>query len=127
MEYKPYHIRGILVEHIAEAMLAYEDFRVGMLTLEWLRYELPFAEVPEPISTDPRVRAVTAAVVEVLAEQAGQTPPSWTADIGGLDEPFFPWKLTPNQSFTRWLCETQSPEPFRKRNIFTTPNYLSQA
>ncbi len=120
-------IEGITFEAIANAILAYEDLHVRALTMEWLRHQLPLTEVPRPETDDARVLAVAAAIVELLAQRAGETPPAWTAEIGGLDEPFFVWPLTPRQTFTRNLCLTEAPEPLKKRNIYSPPNYLTFA
>lgn len=120
-------IPGITIEAIARAILAYEDLRASALTLEWLRYDQPFAEIARPETDEPQLLAVAAAVVELLAQRANQAPPAWTAEVGGLTEPFFVWRLSPQQTYTRQLCLEESPEPLKRRNIFSPPNYLTFA
>jgi hypothetical protein len=120
-------IPGITVEMIAEAILAYNDLYARAYTMEWLYYDLPFADIPRPNTTNPTVMIVAAAIVELLATRAYQTPPAWVFTVGRLDEPFFVVRLRPNESFTRNLCLTEAPEPLKRRNIFAPPNYLTFA
>lgn len=120
-------IPGITIEEIAAAILDYDVLRVRDLAQEWVRYDMPFAEVPRPETSDARVLAVAAAVVELLAQRVHQTSPAWTAVIGGLPEPFFVMRILPYEAYTRYLCLTESPEPLRKRNIFAPPDYLTFA
>jgi hypothetical protein len=120
-------IPGITVAAIAHAILTYDVYRVSGLVQEWLRYDLPFPDVPRPETDDLRVLTVAAAVVELLATRAHQKPPAWVADVGTLDEPFFVMRLSPKEVYTRNLCLTEAPEPLKRRNIFAPPNYLTFA
>jgi hypothetical protein len=65
--------------------------------------------------------------VELLALRSGQKPPQWTKDVGALPEPFYLLKAAANMKRLRALCETQAPEPLRKRGFYAPPNFLEFA
>lgn len=112
------------LQEMAEALLERDDLRLRLLMQAWLRTAPRFATVPRPPTNDPRVLTAAAALVDVLAQQADQAPPSWTADIGALPEPFFAVAWAERPGFTRDLCLNEAPEPFKRRNIFAPPNFL---
>jgi hypothetical protein len=70
---------------------------------------------------------ISAALVELLAERQGQNPPAWTQEIGALSEPFFMLEAASSMKRLRMLCETQSPEPMRKRRLYAPPHFLEFA
>jgi hypothetical protein len=117
----------ITLSDLAEALLARNDFRLRLLTQAWLREDPQFCSVDAPDVHDPRILTASAALVELLAERAGQEPPAWTTSVGPLPELFFvlPWAEHPG--FTRDLCLAESPEPLKRRNIFAPPNFLEMA
>jgi hypothetical protein len=114
----------ITVGELAEALLARDDFRLRVLTQGWLRQAPSFRAVAAPDTDDPRIRVAAAALLELLAERARQQPPSWTAGVGPLPEPFFAVAWADRPGFTRDLCLNESPEPLRRHNIFAPPNFL---
>jgi hypothetical protein len=65
--------------------------------------------------------------VELLAARQNQIPPAWTKDIGPLKEPFFMLESALTMKRLRALCETQSPEPMRKRLLYAPPHFLEFA
>ena len=68
-----------------------------------------------------------AAINELLAFQHRQLPPAWTQEIGALPEPFFLVEAAESMKRLRILCETQSPEPMRKRRLYAPPHFLQFA
>jgi len=68
---------------------------------------------------------VAAALIELLAIRKGEEPPAWAVETGGLEEPFFLLKMAATMKNLRVLCETQAPEPLRKRLLYAPPNYLT--
>lgn len=58
--------------------------------------------------------AYLASLVEHAAERKGCTPPAWTRQVEGLDEPWFATEL---RSLRPWLLAA-SPVAFRRRNLF---------
>ena len=68
---------------------------------------------------------VAAGLAELLATRAGAQPPAWTESIGSSDEPVF---LDPGlQDMPRTLAhaKAEGPEPFRRRNLIASPDFLS--
>jgi hypothetical protein len=73
-----------------------------------------FASLTTPSIPDAYLANYVAAMVELAAHKQGVRPPAWTSDIVPLSVPVFavPW-----QSLRAHLL-TESPIPFRRRNIF---------
>lgn len=117
-------------EHLCQMagfLLEYDDFHLRLYVQAWLREEPQFTAMPQPTSADLRILCVAAALIELLAQRAGQAPPPWTTAMGALPEPFFVMRFAERPGFTRDLCLNESPEPFRRRNIFAPPNFLEMA
>lgn len=118
---------AIPIKQIAAMLLARDDFHLRLSVQAWLRAQPHFAATPPPETDDRRILAAAAAVVELLAQRAHQEPPAWTAAVGALPEPFFAVAWAERPGFTRDLCLSESPEPFKRRNIFAPPNFLEMA
>ena len=114
-----------VIEEMAEALLNRNDLRLRLLLQAWLATNPNITAVPYPKTRNQRVLAAAAALAELLALQLNQTKPTWTKDIGGLPQPFFVISLGEKAGFTRNLCLTEAPEPFKRRNIFAPANFLS--
>lgn len=91
---------------------------------DWLRSAPVFANEPAPISTDVRLRVVAAAVVELLAERAGQPAPTWAATAGQLPAPLFLVEAASQSPKLRARVERESPEALCKHNVFAPADYL---
>jgi hypothetical protein len=81
--------------------------------------------VGKPAGLDEREMTVAAGLAELLAARAGATPPAWAGSIGSSDEPLF---LDPGlQDMPRTLAhaKAEGPEPFRRRNLIASPDFLS--
>lgn len=116
-----------LIEQLATAALARDNLRLRGLAQDLLHSATPLNKLPRPTSRDPRLLSIAAAIVELLAARQGQKPPAWTKDIGALNEPFFLIESAARMKRLRELCETQSPEPMRKRRLYAPPNFLQFA
>jgi hypothetical protein len=70
---------------------------------------------------------VAAALVELLADRAGETPPRWTHSVGAEREPLVldPGLEEMPRSFAR--ARAFGPEPLRKRNLLALPDFLDVA
>lgn len=115
------------LEQLAEAALQRDGLRVRSLAQDLLRETARLSEVPRPASADLRLLSTAAALIELLADHQHQTPPAWTREIGPLPEPFFLLEAAEHMKRLRALCETQAPEPMRKRRLYAPPNYLAFA
>jgi len=97
------------------------------LTQDLLRENPSLDEYPKPQTNDSRLLAAAASLVELFALRLGQTPTQWAKDVGALPEPIYLIKAAANMKRLRELCETQSPEPLRKRGFYAPPNFLEFA
>jgi hypothetical protein len=116
-----------IVNQIIDAALAQEALRLRELIQQFGRMKPDFAELPPVASDDPVRFALGAAIIELLAEQANQEPPLWTATAPSLAEPMFLLKSVTKMKHLRQLCLEQSPPPLKKRGFYAPPNYLSFA
>ena len=116
-----------IIEQMAEAALARDSLRLRSLVQDWVRSNVPAANLARPNTTDQNVLVMSAALVELLALHQQQPPPAWTKSIGALAEPFFLVEAAANMKRLRALCETQSPEPLRKRRLYAPPHFLEFA
>lgn len=116
-----------LIEQLAEAALQRDSLRLRSLVQDMTRSKINWSSIPRPKTKDARLLAIAASLAELLATRQNQTPPAWTKEIGALKEPFFLLQSAENMKRLRVLCETQSPEPMRKRHLYAPPNFLEFA
>ena len=117
-------VKKVRIEQLAEAALRIDNFDLQDLTQEFLRQNPSLDKVSRPQTDDPRALAAAASLLELFALRAGQTPPPWTKEIGPLPERIYLVKAAATGSYTRTLCETQAPEPLRKRGFLAPPDFL---
>lgn len=88
------------------------------------REHLDWASIAFPAEMDQRSLAVTAALLELLAGRAGENPPPWTNDVGGLDDFLVldPGLETMHRSFA--YAQEHGPVPFLKRHLIALPDFL---
>jgi hypothetical protein len=117
----------VLIDDLARAALARDALTLRSVAQTFLLQQLRISECAEPQTSDEKVRIVSAALIELLAMHQQVAPPPWARKIGGLDAPFFPVMASEKMRRLRHLCETESPEPLRRRNIFAPPTFLESA
>jgi hypothetical protein len=115
------------IEQLAQAALERDHLKLRGLVQDLTRANVDFSLVPRPSTQDTRLLAITASLVELLALRQKQTAPAWTKEIGPLKEPFFMLESASSMKRLRTLCETQSPEPMRKRKLYAPPHFLEFA
>lgn len=116
-----------LIEQLAEAAISQDHLQLRSLVQDLIHAKAEISKLRAPRSNDPRVRAASASIAELLAVRQNQPPPSWTKDIGPLKEPFYLLKSASQMKRLRKLCEMQSPEPMRKRKLYVPPHFLEFA
>lgn len=116
-----------LIEQMAQAALKRNSLQLRSLVQDWARSGHLASELNCPQTKDARLLAISASLAELLAERQGQNPPAWTQEIGALSEPFFMLEAASKMKRLRVLCETQSPEPMRKRRLYAPPHFLEFA
>jgi len=114
-----------MIDQIVNAALAQESLQLRSLIQQFLRTNPNFRDLPPPITDEPIKFALAAAIVELLAQQTNQKPPSWTADAPLLTEPIFLLKSVVKMNRLRQLCIDESPLPLKSRGFYAPPNYLS--
>lgn len=117
----------VTIEQLAQAALAGDSLSLRSLTQDFLRGKPSLREYPPPRTEDARLLAAAASLIELFAMRLQQTPPPWTKDVAPLSEPIFLLKAAATMKRLRALCETQSPEPLRKRGFYAPPNFLEFA
>ena len=115
------------LEQLAEAALQRDSLRLRSLVQDMIRSHMNWSSLARPQIKDPRLLTIAAALAELLATRQNQTPPAWTKEVGALQEPFFLLRSAETMKRLRILCETQSPEPMRKRQLYAPPNFLEFA
>jgi hypothetical protein len=117
----------IRIEQIAEAALAGDSLVLRSLTQDFLREHPDLTRLTKPDSNDEQILAAAASFIELFAERQKQSSPAWTAEVGPLPETIYLLKSALTMKRLRHLCETESPEPLRKRGFYAPPNYLTFA
>ena len=115
------------IEQLAQAALERDHLKLRSLVQDLTRAKIAWGKLPRPSTTDGRLLFISAALTELLAQRNNQTPPAWTKEIGALKEPFFLLESAKTMKRLRVLCETQSPEPMRKRLLYAPPHFLEFA
>ncbi|MCJ7434851.1 MAG: hypothetical protein MUO77_15320 [Anaerolineales bacterium] len=116
-----------LIEQLAEAALQRDSLRLRSLVQDIVRANINWNTILRPQTNDVRLLALSASLAELLASRQNQTPPTWTKEIGALQEPFFLLQSAEKMKRLRLLCETESPEPMRKRHLYAPPHFLDFA
>lgn len=115
------------IEQLAQAALERDHLKLRSLVQDFARAKIDYSKLPRPDTEDIRLLVFSAALTELLAQRNNQTPPVWTKEIGALKEPFFLLESAMKMKRLRTLCETQSPEPMRKRLLYAPPHFLEFA
>jgi len=114
----------VKIEQLAEAAVKGESLLTRNLTQDFFCEHPRLNEIPFPATNDPIILAASAALIELFAARLQQAPPPWAKKIGPVAEPIFLLKAAATMKHLRALCETESPEPLRKRGFYAPPNYL---
>jgi hypothetical protein len=114
-------------DDLARAALSGESLKLRSLCHDLLNEYAPLSNCPPTQSTDHKIAAAAASLIELLALRTNQEPPKWTASVEGLDEPIFLVRAAMKMRHLRELCENESPEPLRRRGLLAPPNFLETA
>lgn len=115
------------IEQLAQAALERDHLKLRSLVQDFVHSKINYSNVARPATKDARLLVISAALTELLAQRNNQIPPAWTKEIGALKEPFFLLESALTMKHLRTLCETQSPEPMRKRLLYAPPHFLEFA
>ncbi len=117
----------VTIEQIARTALEKDNLLLRSLVQDFLQQKPLLSQYPRPNLEDEKLLAIAASLVELLAARLKQPPPPWTKDVGPVPEPIFLVKSAATMKRLSELCETQSPEPLRKRGFLAPPNFLEFA
>ncbi|MCG8353644.1 MAG: hypothetical protein MI924_38260 [Chloroflexales bacterium] len=117
----------VTLERIAEAALQRDGLRLRSLVQDFLRDYPQLEAIPRPATENMQLLGTAAALLELLADRAGQPAPSWTQEVGAVPEPLFLLEAATRLKRLRALCEAEAPEPLRKRGLYAPPDFLSFA
>lgn len=115
------------IELLAQAALERDHLKLRSMVQDLTREKVDWSKITRPSAEDTRLLVMSAALVELLASRNSQVPPAWTKEVGALKEPFFLLESAMRMKRLRVLCETQSPEPMRKRLLYAPPHFLEYA
>ena len=112
---------------LVRALLSFETLIARQWVADSLRQGVVWVSMPAPTDLDPVGLGVAAGVAELLAERAGQAPPPWASSVEVGFETVWLVKAARTMPRLRKLCETEGPEPLRRRGILAPPEFLSVA
>ncbi len=112
---------------LLEAILSHDALAARQWVADAERGSFDWSAVDFPARGDATYRALAAAVVELFAERVGVVPPDWTAIVGAAPEPVYLVKAASTMRRLRELCESEAPEPLRRRLIYAPPDFLRVA
>lgn len=112
------------LEQIAAQILAKNPLEVRSLVQDYVRRGAPLWSERAPDPDDPKIRAIAAAIAELIASRPAQQAPAWVDQIGRLPTPVYLVEAVAQSPKMRARVERESPEPLRKRNVFAPPGYL---
>jgi hypothetical protein len=112
------------IEAIAEAALQEDSLQARSLTQDLWREKPDLSRYGRPQTNDVRLLALTAGLLELFAQRLHQNPPDWTREVGPAPEPVWLVSAAKTMKRLRRLCETEAPEPLRKRGLYAPPNFL---
>lgn len=115
------------LHHLVEAVLAGDLLTARQWVADARRERVHWHRLRCPDNLSSRELTVAAALVELLADRAGEEPPPWTHAVGAEQEPVV---LDPGlDQMPRSLARAKAagPEPFRRRNLLALPGFLDVA
>ena len=115
------------VEHlqVVQAARRGDDLVVRQWVADCRRARVNWSVLKRPSNIEGNDLAVAAALVELMAANAVQSPPAWTANVAAASEDVYLVPSAREMRRTREMCQTQGPEPMRKRRILAPPGYLT--
>jgi hypothetical protein len=115
------------LRNLVHALLRFDALTARQWLADAQRSGLVWAEIPAPEGLDATELATAAGVVELLAERTGQPPPDWAARVPPAPERLFLVRAAESMPRLRFLCESEGPEPLRRRGLLAPPEFLSVA
>jgi hypothetical protein len=115
------------LRELVEALLARDALTARQWAADSGRASTIWTDIPHPVGFGVLELAVAAGIVELFASRSHQPPPNWTATIGSAPHPFYLVRSCETMPRLRRSCETEGPEPLRRRRIYAPPEFLTAA
>lgn len=112
---------------LVQALLRRDALTARQWIADAARRSMVWSEVSRPVGWSPLELAVAAGVVELFASREHQSPPDWTESVGPAPSPVYLVRAAATMPRLRRSCETEGPEPLRRRQIFAPPEFLTIA
>jgi hypothetical protein len=117
----------VQIQPLIEALMTFDALAARQWVADAQRLPIQWSQIALPKGLSAERMAVTAGVVELLAQRAGQPSPGWTADVPKSPQPIYLVRAAESMPRLRRLCEEQGPEPLRKRQVMAPPEFLTLA
>jgi hypothetical protein len=112
------------LQNITRSAICGDALLTRSLVLDWLATSPRFSEVPKPQVENATELAVSAGLVELLADRFKQSAPAWAAEVGPAPEPTHLLRSAKTMPRLRKMCEAESPLPLKRRLVYVPANYL---
>ena len=112
---------------LVAALRRWDSLAARAWVQEAVRTRLDWSAIAQPADLDPDGLAIAAGIAELLAARAGQTPPAWTSAVPPATHSVYLVRAASQMPCLRAACESEGPEPLRRRQIFAPPEFLTFA
>jgi hypothetical protein len=110
---------------LVRALLRFDTLTARQWDADAAGSSLVWSEIPCPSGLDATERALAAGLAELMASRAGQPPPAWTSAVPPAPRALFLVRAAATMPRLRAACETEGPEPLRRRGLFAPPDFLT--
>lgn len=112
---------------LVRALLARDPLKARQWTADAAREAVIWTAIPKPIGWSAMELSLAAGMVELFAARSNQASPSWTATVGSAPYELYLVRAAETMPRLRRSCETEGPEPLRKRRIYAPPGFMTAA
>lgn len=113
--------------HLVKALRTCDVLSARQWVSDATHSRIQLTRLARPSGLDAIEMAIAAGIVELLAARFDQLPPAWTREVGAAPEPVFLVQAARWFPRLRKLCETEGPEPLRRRQLLAPPDFLKPA
>lgn len=115
------------LRELVDALLRFDALFARQWIADATRDGIKWTSIPPPAGLDAVGMAVAAGVIELLAERAHESPPSWTTTVGPAPRPIFLVRAAETMPRLRQQCETEAPLPLKRRRLLAPAEFLKVA
>jgi len=112
---------------LVKAVIERDALTARQWVADSMRSRMEWSAVEAPQGATALEQVVAAALVELLASRAGQPVPEWTSAIGEAETDIYLVRAARTMPRLRRLCESEAPEPLRRRRLYAPPDFLTVA